>query len=84
MTKTELFELLDPGHHATVQGWLDNGKGCAVYRNQDLGHVDLGHRQFVSFGTPEAQIETPEPPSRLPDIGGAINWRYALEGAVTS
>ena len=33
-----------------------------------------------SFGSPAAQLETDHPPQTLPDIGGAINWRYQLIG----
>lgn len=61
-----------------VSRWLDRGDGCAVYENQDLGHYDVGQRQFVSYGSVAAQLETAEPPVRLPDIGSAINWRYGL------
>jgi hypothetical protein len=82
MTRDELFKTLDPGHHATVQRWLDRGDGVAVYENKDLGHPDLGHRKFASYGSPAAQLEAEEAPERLPDIGGQINWRYALVGTV--
>lgn len=34
------------------------GDGVAVYENHDLGHPELGQRQYVSFGGPEAQLET--------------------------
>jgi hypothetical protein len=73
---------LDPEHHGTVQKWLDRGDGCAVYENAELGHPEAGHRQFISFGSPVAQIETDPPPNRLPDIGAAINWRYYLVGTL--
>lgn len=59
--------------------WLGRGDGIAVYQNQDMGHRDLGLLQFLSYGSPAAQLEG-EPPTRLPDIGGAINWRYTLVG----
>ena len=62
-----------------VAGWVQRGDGAAVYRNEDLGHPGLGERKIVSFGSPAAQIETLQPPEQLPDIGGAINWRYRLE-----
>jgi hypothetical protein len=65
---------------ATVNGWLARGDGVAVYRNVDLGSRDLGARQLVSYGSPAAQLEVTDPPTRLPDIGGAINWRFQLEG----
>lgn len=62
--------------------WLERGDGIAVYENQDLGHHDLGLRQYVSFGSHEAQLEG-SPPHILPDIGGRINWRYSLVGVFT-
>lgn len=65
---------------AVLAGWLERGDGVAVYQNQDLDHPELGHYQLVSYGSTVAQIETEEPPARMPDIGGAINWRYQLIG----
>lgn len=82
MTREQLFDILDPQHHATVQRWLDRGDGVAVYRNEAMDSPRLGDRQFVSFGSPEAQIETDEPPQRMPDVGSAINWAYQLEATV--
>ncbi len=82
MTRDELFENLDPAHHATVQRWLDRGDGVAVYENKALDSASLGHRKFESFGSPDAQIEVAEPPTRMPDLGGSINWAYQLEAVV--
>lgn len=82
MSPQELFNTLDPDHHATVRRWLDRGDGVAVYRNADLGHPEIGHLQFVSYGSKDAQIESDEPPQKMPDIGGAINWRYQLHATV--
>lgn len=62
-----------------IHGWFDRGDGAAVYENHDLGHPDLGHHQIVSYGSAAAQLETDDPPDRLPDIG-RINWRYLLIG----
>ena len=59
--------------------WTERGDGCAVYRNEDLGHPQMGHLKFASFGGPVAMFRDP-PPSRLPDMPGEINWRYALIG----
>lgn len=81
MTEAELFELLDPEHHATVKRWLDRGDGCAVYRNVAFDSSTFGHRQFVSFGGEQAQLQIPVP-ERMPDIGSAINWKYRLEALV--
>jgi hypothetical protein len=82
MTKEEPFEILDEQHHPTVNRWLDRGDGVAVYQNVALDSAGLGHRKFVSFGSEQAQLETDEPPKRLPDIGGSINWKYQLEATV--
>lgn len=79
-TQDEVLSLIDPEAHPTVQKWLDRGDGIAVYENHDLGHPGAGHRKFVSFGSNAAQLETDDPPTRLPDIGNQINWRYQLIG----
>ena len=63
-----------------VNVWLARGDGVAVYQNQDMGHPALGETRLVSYGSPTAQLETDDPPVRLPDIGYAINWRYQLVG----
>ena len=63
-----------------LRRWIDRDDGVAVYSNHDLGSSEIGHTQFVSFGSPAAQIESPSAPTQLPDIGNAINWRYALDG----
>jgi len=63
-----------------MNGWLARGDGIAVYANVEIGHPEAGHRQFLSFGSTEAQIESSDPPVRLPDIGSKINWRYQLRG----
>lgn len=67
------------GFLAGLNQWLEDGKGLAVYENHDLGHPELGHRRFFSFGAPDAQF-LEEPPSRLPDFPTEINWRYVLVG----
>lgn len=69
----------------TINRWISRGDGVAVYENNDLGHPGLGQKQLVSFGSPDAQLEVSreELPSRLPDIGGNINWRYLLVAIYT-
>jgi hypothetical protein len=67
-----------PAVLAQIQGWLDRGDGAAIYENHDLGHPELGMPKITSYGSPRAQLETDEPPTTLPDIGGAINWRFQL------
>lgn len=58
--------------------WLGRGDGVAVYENHELGHPEMGLCQITSYGSQAAQIEAPEPPAILPDIGHRINWRYVL------
>lgn len=71
---------MDPTIIPVINRWLERGDGLAVYENHDLGHSEVGHRQYLSFGSPSAQLEMEDPPERLPDIGDAINWRYVLVG----
>lgn len=64
-----------------VNVWLARGDGVAVYENKDLAHPQLGHRQYLSYGSNEAQIEKDVPPQQMPDLAGqAPNWRYRLLG----
>lgn len=80
-TAAELAEIAgDDEVREAVNRWLARGDGVAVYQNVDLGHPQIGHRQFASFGSPVALFETAEPPVQLPDVGDQINWRYRLEG----
>jgi len=79
-THAEARALVPEVHHATVNKWLARGDGLAVYENHELGHPELGHRQYASYGSSAAQLETQTPPARLPDIGQRINWRYLLVG----
>jgi len=85
LTRDELVEILrkegldDPRVIAQVNAWIRRGDAVAIYRNHDLGSPQAGHVKLVSFGGPAAQIEADEPPTRLPDIGSDINWRYHLE-----
>jgi hypothetical protein len=76
-----LLEGLSPSALNTIGRWFERGDGVAVYENVDLGHSELGQRKYVSFGSETAQLETDDPPERLPDIGNAINWRYRLVGS---
>lgn len=80
ISREEIEADLDSDYWETVNRWLERGDGIAVYQNQDFGSPQLGEKKYVSFGSTAAQLETEEPPQRLPDIGGAINWRYWLVG----
>lgn len=84
---TDLVRESSDGDDQFVQQALEKfrviirrGDGVAVYENHDLGHPELGHRQYVSFGSTEAALSMADPPQGLPDWPGAINWRYALIG----
>jgi hypothetical protein len=81
-TCEEIKEILDPQFWAVVNGWIGRGDGVAVYRNQAMDSIVGGERQFVSYGSHVCQLEMSEDklPTRLPDMGGAINWAYQLEG----
>jgi hypothetical protein len=79
-TIEEMCKLLDIDHWPIVNRWLERGDGIAVYENVALDSANAGHKQFLSYGSPAAQFETPEPPQRLLDIGSAINWKYQLVG----
>jgi hypothetical protein len=79
----------DEAHADAVAALYDRatarGDGVAVFENWDLGHPALGHQQYVTYGSPQAQLELHDhtdvhtiPPKQLPDIGGRINWRYQL------
>jgi hypothetical protein len=77
---SERYEDQAPEVIAQVGRWLARGDGAAVYENHDLSSAGVGEPRIVSFGSPAAQLETAEPPATLPDIGGAINWRFQLIG----
>lgn len=78
LTRDEL--KLDAEHFDVVNKWLRRGDGIAVYENHDLGHPNVGHRKFLSFGSPAATLGSLDPPLRLPDTRTEINWRYQLVG----
>lgn len=90
LSASQAIDVIDNayGHHGAdfvamaveqVNRWLSRGDGMAVYRNADLGSPDAGDIKITSYGSPAAQLETDTPPEILPDMGGAINWRYVLE-----
>jgi len=80
LTPDEARAIVPEKYHPTVNRWLRRGDGLAVYENHDLGSPEMGHRQYASFGSAAAQLETQAPPDRLPDMGQRINWRYVLVG----
>ena len=86
---TELWEMLhesaggDEGWERLSRDlmetrWLARGDGIAVYQNMALDSSTMGRRKYMSYGSPEAQLEMEVPPLRLPDIGPQINWMFQL------
>lgn len=65
-----------------MMSWLETGRTVAFYRNQDLGHPDVGAPRILTCNHPEAQFEG-DPPKQLPDFPGEINWRFQLWGIYT-
>jgi hypothetical protein len=66
-----------------VNRWINRGEVVCVYENHEARHPEEGHVKIVSYGSSTAMIEReqfPVVPPHLPDIGGAINWRYVLVG----
>lgn len=79
----DTWDLHETGRASAIEKmnvWLRRTDGIAVYRNNDLGNATVGYRQYVSYGSADAQLEVAEPPEQLPDTDGAINHRYQLEG----
>lgn len=58
------------------------GGSWAVYRNEDMGHPDLGRLTFLAYGEGKT-FKTPPVsyPSDAGDIGPG--WRYMLKGVMT-
>lgn len=55
------------------------GGTWAAYRNEDMGHPDLGHLKFLRVGE---DCTFKEAPRQMPDTSADINWRYQLVGFV--
>tara|TARA_Y100000310_G_C20093943_1_gene539567 strand:- start:206 stop:445 length:240 start_codon:yes stop_codon:yes gene_type:complete len=67
-------------HKQALTTMQERGGQWAAYCNQDMGHPDLGHLQFLRFGAGCTFTEAPKP--KLPDTPSAINWRYQYVGTV--
>lgn len=92
LSTTDMYEVIKqwPIHERVgvsekVNEWLSRGDVACVYRNEDLAHRDLGTFMVMSYGSPAAQIEATipgevNPPTRMPDFGDQIGWRYVLFG----
>ena len=64
---------IDPEALATMR---ERGGDWYAYRNADLGHPEIGRLKFLKCGPGCTLVE---PPQKLPDMGGEINWRYQLD-----
>lgn len=73
-------ELSELGALDKANAWLRRGDGIAIYEAMAFDRSDFGARKYVSYGSPDAQLEVDEPPVQLPDIGPQINWPYRLVG----
>ena len=89
LTLKQIVDLLDGGadeafyadSERLFKRWLDRGDGIAVYENKAMDSTNMGHKKFVSYGSDEALLPTPDsgvPPIRLPDSSIEINWPYQL------
>lgn len=62
-----------------LRGMRSRGGKWAAYENQDLGHSQAGHLQFLKVG-PKCTFKTA--PERMPDTQHSIGWRYIFIGFV--
>lgn len=51
----------------------------AVYENQDMGHSQAGHLQFLKVGK---RCTFKVAPERMPDTERGLGWRYVFIGFV--
>ena len=58
---------------------VERGGSWAIYRNEDMGHPNLGHLQFLKYG-PGCTHETPPP--QYHDTAHGLGWRYKLVGRI--
>lgn len=79
-SRAEMLDMLTPMFYAKVNTWLARGDGVAVYECVAMDSSELGMKRFISYGSPQAQLEVDTPPERMPDIGGLIGWKYQLVG----
>lgn len=87
-----LLDIVAQGHDGyrrQVDAFMDNvlgrGDSVLVYRNEDLGHPDLGDCRTLSYGSPAAYLEASQfqtPPTTMPDTPHQVNWRYQLIGRI--
>jgi hypothetical protein len=66
-----------------IAAYLARGEGVAVYEDSEFSSPGRGDWKLKSFGSPDAQIRTDQPPIRLHDgVDGddAENWRFVLVG----
>jgi hypothetical protein len=66
-----MSDIIDPSALATMR---ERGGTWAAYRNEDLGHSQVGHLQFLKVGMDCTYAAAPEQHPQ--------NWRYRLVGMV--
>lgn len=81
ISSNELGLLVNAESHPIVNRWLARGDGVACYSNHAFDSGMFGHRIFLSYGSPAAQIETALPPDACPVQGHGMStaWMYRLE-----
>lgn len=69
--------VASPGAKPTMQKWLDRGDSIAVFRNEDLGHYDIGRTVFLPIAK---SVEVKIGETRAPDHQDyGLGWRYLLK-----
>jgi len=83
-TREDILEAFDGDIHHYFHRWWKRGDSVAAYLNVGFGSRDFGRLVAMSFGSPDAQIETTLPPDKMPDTGLiSAAWAYLLVGAVS-
>lgn len=75
----KVVKTLDEIDSEALDKMRERGGRWFAYQNQDLGHYELGHLQFLQCGE-NCTFKTP--PDRMPDTHDKINWRYYIIGEV--
>lgn len=74
----ELSEIED----GPLDAMTERGGSWAAYRNEDLGHPEVGRVVCIAFGPGRTFAE---PPPKAPDSPAwGFGWRYALKASMTA
>lgn len=65
---------------AQLNGFLSEGCGFGIYKNEDMGHPAVGEIRIMKFGEGCTYTSAEEMTERLPDTQYGIGWRYVLRG----